>query len=706
MRAYNYYNATPVGYGSTQNMAPGGNLQRGRQGYGSSTQIWRASNSNLSMDQSDGRYSTVDNRNYQPGSYPRSESVTQEIINDRQGNVDFTRTITRTSNFDRGSSTLYSTNPYATWKRYSKPDLSTIGGPGSFPNSGGSSLADSRRKMVFSSQSSLNNPPSTNTMYHHVNPRSYSNSPATKPAAINAVSSQPVTVSFYTSNRQRNRITPRVNNETSIPPSNAPFGGNTPSGGAHPPPRPLSSMGSRISSVTSLDVTRPLQVSASHWQPIKSKRDEGPPTLERRNSDTNKAWQVGVYAKDLFPSAEQVRKMAQLVSQSLFDPRNMQAKGGRMFRRRQERAAQYTYEGYGRNVDPLREFATVPSTLDDLQEKAKEHKVERIAKDFIQSGIPLPPNPEELLNRANDLRRHNYHHHHHHPPQQFSVYDPESGRHRVIRATNFDVDLSDEEPCEHNIVTPNVCNMIVRDLKGGRGRGSSMFQKRHEKSLRWVTDETNRREKSYGIVEAIKTGRITEDALEKSLNKMHQSRPERLPSMTSVIKQLTPWEAAAEGIPLESTMKSGAQIMAEAMSKASMMNDRRPPARVFNPIQPVSSGHRTLNLSQTSINNSMNQDYDGEGHRYNPNQTWGGGRGGYDSGPGSRPTSAVPFMPPKGAVAMPGLVGLSSAEGRGPGGFRASLQTNKEPKKWRPMNYNSSTLPPSASNNTMISAEL
>ena len=63
--------------------------------------------------------------------------------------------------------------------------------------------------------------------------------------------------------------------------------------------------------------------------------DEGPPTLERRNSDTNKAWQVGVYAKDLFPSAEQVRKMAQLVSQSLFDPRNMQAKGGRMFRRRQ-----------------------------------------------------------------------------------------------------------------------------------------------------------------------------------------------------------------------------------------------------------------------------------------------------------------------------------------------------------------------------------
>ena len=123
MRAYNYYNATPVGYGSTQNMAPGGNLQRGRQGYGSSTQIWRASNSNLSMDQSDGRYSTVDNRNYQPGSYPRSESVTQEIINDRQGNVDFTRTITRTSNFDRGSSTLYSTNPYATWKRYSKVNV-------------------------------------------------------------------------------------------------------------------------------------------------------------------------------------------------------------------------------------------------------------------------------------------------------------------------------------------------------------------------------------------------------------------------------------------------------------------------------------------------------------------------------------------------------------------------------------------------------
>ena len=74
-----------------------------------------------------------------------------------------------------------------------------------------------------------------------------------------------------------------------------------------------------------------------------------------------------------------------------------------------------------------------------------------------------------------------------------------------------------------------------------------MFQKRHEKSLRWVTDETNRREKSYGIVEAIKSGRVTEDSLEKSLSRMHQARPERLPSMTSVIKQISPWEAAAGG---------------------------------------------------------------------------------------------------------------------------------------------------------------
>ena len=69
--------------------------------------------------------------------------------------------------------------------------------------------------------------------------------------------------------------------------------------------------------------------------------------------------------------------MAQVVSRSLFDPRNANAKGGKMFLKRQERAAQYTLEGYGRNEAVPREFSQSPNTLEELQEKAKDHKIQR-----------------------------------------------------------------------------------------------------------------------------------------------------------------------------------------------------------------------------------------------------------------------------------------------------------------------------------------
>ena len=78
------------------------------------------------------------------------------------------------------------------------------------------------------------------------------------------------------------------------------------------------------------------------------------------------------------------------------------------------------------------------------------------------------------------------------------------------------------------------------------------------------------------------------------------------------------------GIPLESTMQSGAQIMAEAMSKASMLNDRR---RVINPPMPTmisaGPGNRNLNMSQSSINTTTN-DYGGMDYNNSYNTT---GRG-------------------------------------------------------------------------------
>ena len=329
-----------------------------------------------------------------------------------------------------------------------------------------------------------------------------------------------------------------------------------------------------------------------------------------------------------------------------------------------------------------------------------------MATEYIHHGIPLPPNPEELLMKAENLKNRKQ------QQQKYTVYDPQSGTHRVVKATNFEVDLSDDERCEHNIVTPSVCAKIVHDLRGGCGRGSNMFQKRCEKSLKWVTDETNRRGKSFGIVEAIKNGRITEGALEQSLSRMYQARPERLPSMTSVIKQLTPWEAAAEGIPVEATMKSGAEIMAEAMNKASAMNERR--QKMHNIVQPVANvatPQRHLNLSQLSLNPSESsltapsafQAIDRPKNRGYPN--FGGSSDQTPSLPGSRPASSISFMAPRGGVAMPGM---TAVDNRGPMGFRSALHASNANKTYKPINFSSTNL---AGNNMMpqppvISAEL
>ena len=328
-----------------------------------------------------------------------------------------------------------------------------------------------------------------------------------------------------------------------------------------------------------------------------------------------------------------------------------------------------------------------------------------VATEYINHGIPLPPNPEDLLLKAENLKNRRQ------QQQKYTVFDPQSGTHRVVKATNFEVDLSDDERCEHNIVTPSVCAKIVRDLRSSCGRGSNMFQKRCEKSLKWVTDETNRRGKSFGIVEAIKSGRITEDALEQSLSRMYQARPERLPSMTSVIKQLTPWEAAAEGIPVESTMKSGAEIMAEAMNKASAMNERRQKMHtIVQPVANIATPQRIINLSQLSLNNPSENSVQApsafQAIDRSKNRAYGNYSGSNDQTPslsGSRPASTVSFSgAPRGGVAMPGMTGV---ENRGPMGFRSALNANKT---YKPINFSSSNL---AGNNMMsqptaISAEL
>ena len=64
-----------------------------------------------------------------------------------------------------------------------------------------------------------------------------------------------------------------------------------------------------------------------------------------------------------------------------------------------------------------------------------------------------------------------------------------------VEPTNFNVKLKSKDKCEHNVVTPKQCLVLVDDLKSlGGSRAATMFELRRQRSEQYTLDETTMKE--------------------------------------------------------------------------------------------------------------------------------------------------------------------------------------------------------------------
>ncbi|KFM63146.1 hypothetical protein X975_25298, partial [Stegodyphus mimosarum] len=196
----------------------------------------------------------------------------------------------------------------------------------------------------------------------------------------------------------------------------------------------------------------------------------------------------------IYPTVEEQVEMARKIASSLADDTNKKSKGSNMFYKRVKRSSKWIHEG----PDPSDESA--PGTPE------------------VQNIEPPTPDPSQVPFKPSKG-----------PPKLKLVLDP---RHpldvQALRSSGYVIS-------EHNVVSPEVCHDLVKDLQSPVGKGAALFAKRKKKSEEWVVDE----EKVKTLLrEQEKKSRVTTPT--PPFNQYSGiGRPE-----VKLVK--TPWEAAME----------------------------------------------------------------------------------------------------------------------------------------------------------------
>ncbi|XP_054717178.1 uncharacterized protein LOC129226583 isoform X2 [Uloborus diversus] len=200
--------------------------------------------------------------------------------------------------------------------------------------------------------------------------------------------------------------------------------------------------------------------------------------------------------QSIYPTVEEQVEMAKKIASSLADDVNSKSKGSNMFHKRVKRSTKWIHEG--------------PEPSDESEPSTPEiHGVE-----------PPTPDPSQVPFKPSKA-----------PSKLKLVLDP---RHPLdaISLKSSGMSIS-----EHNVISPEVCHGLVKDLHSPVGKGAALFAKRKKKSEEWVVDE----EKVRNLLrEQERRALLSSPAPPFGLSQHPLARQD-----SKLIKK-SPWEAAME----------------------------------------------------------------------------------------------------------------------------------------------------------------
>ena len=237
-----------------------------------------------------------------------------------------------------------------------------------------------------------------------------------------------------------------------------------------------------------------------------------------------------------YPTIEEQVKMARKVAMSLTAPANVQARGHRMFVKRQKKAVKWTTGELEDMVDRMMEGEAFDDDVyghpDPWKLKWEPPKVSAMTKPM---EIPNPPPlPSGALWKAPNIPH---------------VEDHEKTK--ALSADEFERMRLYDAKTNHTNIAPQACFALADALQHGVGKGGRLFAKRKERAETWVTDEDNVRSSPKPDMDMLRKIGAIPMGVPLDNPAGPQAKPgmpvNRLKTMVELPKaEMSPWEAAVD----------------------------------------------------------------------------------------------------------------------------------------------------------------
>ncbi|XP_013394385.1 synaptopodin 2-like protein [Lingula anatina] len=178
---------------------------------------------------------------------------------------------------------------------------------------------------------------------------------------------------------------------------------------------------------------------------------------------------------ELYPTVNEQVQMARKIAKSLEAAANKRARGGRMYAKRKRKSSKWVHVGY-----------TVGSVSGYSSEGSLGEGLGRLQDfDDIEPDSPHPDshNLEGMYQYPGHVPLW--------PVDTLGEYGERHGDKAVLTPQEVERLRLGQDKCRHNVVSPQMCFNIAKDLQKQKGRGATIFAKRRERADKYIIDETN-----------------------------------------------------------------------------------------------------------------------------------------------------------------------------------------------------------------------